>query len=139
MQTEAVVSIFLSTMYESEEAIYGAIIGLTYNGQPVDRSFGHKLKFDDSDEYAIVVSDKKLTDEEARAFYDDIMEYHHAKDELPEEEIAVRDEEVKTKWLNGNFNWWAIGAGKVDSTEINEEFAGISYCSSNCAKCKGRE
>lgn len=114
MQTEAVVSIFLSTLAEDEQAVYEAIASITNNGEPVTESYGNKIKLNDSGEYAIIVSDRQLTSEEARAFYDDIMEYHHAKDELPEEEIAIRDEEVKTKWLNGNFNWWALGAGKAE-------------------------
>jgi hypothetical protein len=117
--TEAVVSIFLSTLEDiteckSKSDVFEAMLnvksdGTEYKGQ----TYGQKLKLEDN-EYAIVISDRYLTSIEARTFFEDIMEYHQDIENLSEEESKLRDEEVKSKWLNGNFNWWALGSGKLE-------------------------
>jgi hypothetical protein len=114
---EVTLTIFVPSLLpnSNNETIYEVAISKDY-GVPV---VGHKIQFEDSNEFAILVADRELTGVEANTFFQEIMEYHQAtNEELSEEEMAVRDEEVKTKWLNGNFNWWCLGAGKRDFTLI---------------------
>ena len=58
------------------------------SGKPV---VGHKIQFDDSDEFAILVADRELSGAEAKMFFTEIMEYHQAiNDDLSEEESNSR-------------------------------------------------
>ena len=107
-QTEAVITIFIPSLFDDPKEICEQTLGINHDG-PL---YGNKILLDDGEDFVLLVSDRELSQEEAGAFYEDIMEYH--QEELSDEESIVRDEEVKTKWLNGNFNWWCIGAGQKD-------------------------
>lgn len=142
--TEAIISIYLPTLAkenETEQTVYATMMQVELNGEPYTGPlYANKILLEDSNDFVLLVADRDLNAEEARTFYDELMEYHQGIDHnLSEEELAVRDEEVRTKWLNGNFNWWGLGSGKIEAPEEDQEFAGISYCGSGCAKCRCKE
>jgi hypothetical protein len=124
---EAVISIILPTLLNDEQDVVDIINRM--KEEHGDSLRIYIIPFDEKTETAIVISDRDLDDEEVIAFYEDIMEYHHETDDLSENEVDVRDQEVKDKWLNGKFTLWTLSDDHLKETE----------CCCSCCNCEKPE
>lgn len=91
----------IETMEKNKDATFGYYLTLTEDGVVVGGNVGACD--------VIIITDRQLEDYLVLQYYNEVMSYHQAIDEeLLDEEYEIRDQEVKEKWLNGNFNYWIL-------------------------------
>ena len=106
---EAKVSLIVPTLLNGRKSIdiYNELVNKTS-----DILFVNIIKIDGielMEEQIQLISNVKLTEDQAYEYYFEILSYYMGvEDKLSESEIEIRENEVKEKWLNGNYNYWIL-------------------------------